>query len=76
MTTHRTEYHVRPNATGDFWLVIQEHGGYREQFNGKDDAVRHALQLAQEQEPSDVKVYTHDGRLDCERSYGPAAGHI
>jgi uncharacterized protein DUF2188 len=70
MATNRTVYHVVPDASGERWLVTQEHGGLREEHRTKEDAVNAAKQRARGQEPSQVKVHKSDGNMDYESRYG------
>ena len=73
MASHRTIYHVVPNGSGKAWVVSQENGGFSQEFRTKDDAVRIAREMAQEQEPSQVKVHSPDGDMEYETTYGSDA---
>ena len=70
MASDRTVYHVVPNSSAEKWLVTQENGGFRKEYRTKEEAVEEAKQLAREQEPSQVKVHTHDGNMEYESTYG------
>jgi hypothetical protein len=70
MASNRTVYHVVPNGTGKAWVVSQEHGGFKEEYRTKEEAVETAKQMAREQEPSQVKVHNADGNMEYESTYG------
>ena len=70
MTSNRTVYHVVPSGDGKAWIVSQENGGYSREFRAKEDAVKTATEMAQEQVPSQVKVHGADGDTEYESTYG------
>ena len=65
----RTVYHVTPNVNG--WQVKQA-GSDETEFlvDDKDNAVNHARDLAQANQPSQVIIHTRDGKIAEERTYG------
>lgn len=70
MASDRTVYHVVPDASGDGWVVSQERGDFRREFQKKDEAVDFAKERARGQEPSQVKVHKADGNMEYESTYG------
>jgi hypothetical protein len=70
MATNRTVYHVVPNASAEAWVVSQEKGEFRQEFDTKDEAVEFAKERARGQEPSQVKVHKQDGNMEYESTYG------
>jgi hypothetical protein len=70
MASNRTVYHVVPNGSGKAWVVSQENGGFKKEFQTKEEAVRVAKDMAREQEPSQVKVHSADGNMEYESTYG------
>jgi hypothetical protein len=70
MASDRTVYHVVPNANGERWVVSQEKGGYRQEYDTKEQAVDAAKERARHEEPSQVKVHKHDGNMEYESTYG------
>lgn len=65
----RVTYHVTPNVNG--WEVKKE-GSSQTEFlvDDKDNAVRHAKELARSQELGQVIVHTQDGKFAEEFTYG------
>ena len=65
----RTVFHVTPNVNG--WEIRKE-GSNTTEFlvDDKDNALNHARELAQANEPSQVIVHTQDGRFETEWTYG------
>ena len=70
MASDRTVYHVLPDASAEAWMVTQENGEFRGEFDTKREAVEFATNSAKAQEPSQVKVHNSDGNVDYERIYG------
>jgi len=68
--SERVVYHVTPDAAGRAWVVSQENGGLRREFDRKEDAVDFAKVWAQKARPSQVKVHRQDGNMDYESTYG------
>ncbi len=68
--SHRRTYSVRPQSDGK-WRVEAEGASRASSLHEmKDDAVRKAKELAQNQEPSQVLVYKQDGAIQTEQTYG------
>lgn len=65
----RVTYHVTPNVNS--WEV-KKAGSSQTEFlvDNKDNAVRHAKELAQSQELGQVIVHTRDGKIAEEFTYG------
>lgn len=70
MASDRTVYHVVPDASAEAWIVSQENGEFRGEFETKQEAVDFAKERARGQEPSQVKVHKSDGNMDYESTYG------
>ena len=70
MASDRTVYHVVPDAGAEAWIVSQENGEFRGEFETKQEAVDFAKARAREQEPSQVKVHKSDGNMEYESTYG------
>jgi hypothetical protein len=51
----RVVYHVTPDAAGRAWIVSQENGNFREEFDRKEDAVDFAKVWAQKAPLAQVK---------------------
>lgn len=65
----RVAYHVTPNVNG--WEVKREGSDQTEYLvDDKDNAVRHARELAQSQELGQVIVHNRDGKISEEFTYG------
>lgn len=65
----RVTYHVTPNVNG--WEVKQEGSSQTEYLvDDKDNAIRHARELAQSQELGQVIVHNRDGKIAEEFTYG------
>ncbi|MBA2692279.1 MAG: DUF2188 domain-containing protein [Rubrobacter sp.] len=61
---------MRPQSDGK-WRVEAEGASRASSLHEmKDDAVRKAKELAQNQEPSQVLVYKQDGAIQTEQTYG------
>ena len=60
--SERVVYHVAPDAAGRAWVVSQENGDFRREFDRKEDAVDFAKVWAQKAPPSQVKVHRQDGK--------------
>jgi len=71
MSSHRTVYHVVPDASAEKWVISQENNdSFREEYRTKEEAVSAAKSRARGQEPSQVKVHKHDGNMEYESTYG------
>ena len=71
MARDRVVYHVVPTASGEHWLISQEHDEtFREYHRTKEEAVEAAKARARGQEPSQVKVHKSDGNMEYESTYG------
>jgi len=71
MATNRSVYHVVPNSSGDEWVVSKENDdSFRERHRTKKEAENAAKERARREEPSQVKVHTHDGNMEYESTYG------
>jgi hypothetical protein len=70
MASNRTVYHVVPDASATNWVVAQENGSFRKEFETKDEAVEFAKERARGQEPAQVKVHKQDGNMEYESTYG------
>jgi hypothetical protein len=70
MASNRTVYHVVPDSSGERWVVSQEHGGRRDEFRTKEEAVNSAKERARAEQPSQVKVHKRDGNMEYESTYG------
>jgi hypothetical protein len=67
----RTVYHVIPNLGSRAWLVVLEgNDRFRLEYRTKEAAVEAATELAREQEPSQVRVHSDQGKVDYQTSYG------
>ena len=64
----RQVFHVSPED-GDKWRVEPEGGETGQVFEDKDEAFRHAKQMAQGAE-GQVIVHGRDGRIQYENTYG------
>ena len=70
----RATYHVTPNVNG--WQVKGQGEDIKEFLvDNKDDAIRHAKELAKSQQLGQVIVHNRDGQIAEEFTYGedPAA---
>jgi len=67
---NRKTYHVIPDRN-DTWKCEVE-GEVKALFktDNKEDAVQKALKLAEENQPSEVKIHTKQGKVEGERRYG------
>jgi hypothetical protein len=63
-------YHVTPAEAANRWLVYQENGDLKRDYNRKEDAVSIARLKAHLDGFSQVKVHNADGRIDYESTYG------
>jgi hypothetical protein len=70
----RTVYHVTPDVAAVRWVVYQENGSFRREYDRKEDAVYIAKLKAQLDRFSRVKVHNADGRVDYEATYGEETG--
>ena len=70
MASNRTVYHVVPDAGAKAWLVTQENGSFRKQFDTKHKAVEFAKERARGEEPAQVRVHKQDGNMEYESTYG------
>jgi hypothetical protein len=67
--SNRTVFHVTPNVNS--WMVRQEGSDQTEYLvDDKDDAVRHARDLAKAAELGQVIVHNRDGKIAEEFTYG------
>lgn len=67
--TSRTTYHLTPYVNG--WQVKGEGDDAREVLvDNKDDALRHAKELAKSHELSQVIVHKGNGQIEEEFTYG------
>ena len=66
----RVVYHVTPDASAERWLVTQENGSLRQEFETKEEAEKFAKHRARLNELSQVKVHKRDGNMDYESTYG------
>ena len=66
----RVVYHVTPDASAERWIVTQENGKLRREFNTKEEAEKFAKYRARLNEFSQVKVHKRDGAMDYESTYG------
>lgn len=66
----RTVYHVAPDQSGEKWVVSQERSEVTHEFQSLGEAEYFARQRARKQQPSQVKVYSKDGNIDYESTYG------
>src|SRR6476620_10597488 len=66
----RTVYHVTPDAAAERWVVSQENGDVRREFDRKEEAIEFAKKKAQFDRLSQVKVHRKDGNVDYESTYG------
>ena len=57
----RTVCHVTPDASGQSWVVSQEHGDFNREFDRQEDAIDIAKLKAKLDEFSQVKVHRRDG---------------
>lgn len=61
---------VRPDSTGNQWLVCeQDDSGFPQAFDDKDAAMEAAKKLAQAFGPSRLRVENSDGTVDLECAY-------
>ncbi len=65
----RTVYHVTPAEAANRWLVYQENGNFKREFDRKEDAVSIARLKAQLDGYAQIKIHNVDGRID-ESTYG------
>ena len=65
----RTAYHVKPDEAANRWLVYQENGNFKREYDRKEDAVSIARLKAHLDGFSKVKVHDIDGWID-ESTYG------
>ena len=68
--TGRVVYHVSPEASANRWVVSQENGLFRREFDTKEEAEDFAKRRAQLEKLSQVKVHKKDGTMDYESTYG------
>ena len=68
--TGRVVYHVSPEASASRWVVSQENGLFRREFDTKEQAEDFAKRKAQMEKLSQVKVHKRDGTMDYESTYG------
>jgi hypothetical protein len=68
--TGRVVYHVSPEASANRWVVSQENGLFRREFDTKEEAEDFAKRRAQLEKFSQVKVHKKDGTMDYESTYG------
>jgi hypothetical protein len=68
--SERVVYHVTPDAAAQRWVVSEENGNFRQEFNTKDEAEKFAKERAQREELSQVKVHKSNGNMDYESTYG------
>jgi hypothetical protein len=66
----RVVYHVSPEASANRWVVSQENGLFRREFDTKEEAADFAKRKAQLEKLSQVKVHKRDGTMDYESTYG------
>jgi len=66
----RTVYHVAPEAAAERWVVFQENGNFRREFDRKEDAVDVAKLKAKLDQFFQVKVHGHNGDIEDESTYG------
>jgi len=66
----RTVYHVSPDESAKRWVVSQENGDFRREFDTREDAVDLAKLKAKIDKFSQLRVYRTDGSMDYERTYG------
>jgi Uncharacterized protein conserved in bacteria (DUF2188) len=64
-----TVYHVTPAEVANRWLVYQENGDFKREYDRKEDAVSIARLKAHLDGFSKVKVHNVDGWID-ESTYG------
>ena len=68
--TERIVYHVAPDSSAERWIVSQEQGDFRREFDKKFDAVEFAKQKARQEKLCQVKVLTRGGNMEYESTYG------
>lgn len=68
--TDRKVYHVVPNSSAEQWVVSQENGSFRREFETKEEAVEFAKERAKEARLGQIKVHNSDGNMDYESTYG------
>ena len=67
--SNRAVFHVTPNVNS--WMVKAQGSGDTEYLvDNKDDAVRHAKELAKANELGQVIVHNRDGKIAEEFTYG------
>jgi hypothetical protein len=66
----RKVYHVVPDASAERWVVSEENGEFRREFDSKRDAEEFAKGRAREAALGQVKVHTRDGNMEYESTYG------
>ena len=69
----RTVYCVSRDESAKRWVVSQENGDFRREFDNREDAVDIAKLKAKMDKFSQVRVYRPDGSMDYERTYGDNA---
>jgi hypothetical protein len=66
---NRTVYHVKPDEAANRWLVYQENGNFKREYDRKEDAVSIARLKAELDGFSQVLLHGPDGRIDDESTY-------
>lgn len=67
----RNVYHVVYNSSNEVWQVKKESSIVAiKNFDTKTEAIDYAVQLAKNNEPSQVKIHKKDGKIESERTYG------
>jgi uncharacterized protein DUF2188 len=70
----RTVYHVAPDGAAERWVIFQENGDFRREFDRKEDAVDVAKLKAKLDQVSQVTVHARNGDVEYESTYGEDRG--
>lgn len=67
----RNVYNVVYNSSDEVWQVKKEKSIKAiKNFDTKTEAIDYAVQLAKNNEPSQIKIHKKDGTFESERTYG------
>ena len=68
-TDKRVVYHVVPDASTNRWVLSEENGDFRQEFDRKKDAEEHGKELAERATVGQLKVRKRNGKMDYQITY-------
>jgi hypothetical protein len=68
--SNRVVFYVRPDASGERWVVSSENGNFRQEFDTKGRGGKICEAKSTAEDLAQVRVHRSDGNMDYESTYG------